>query len=74
MLDIRLYCLVNNKLIILIEKKDNTRKNNNRANNDKVDNSGLGIKIRNVDDLKKAKKIKVNIIINKFRTLILISF
>lgn len=75
--NIRLWYLVNDKLIIEIKRSNNTRANNNKVNSDRIDSGKLSIRTRDINSLKDigrlgiAKSIRVNIIINKSKTLIL---
>lgn len=66
--------MINNRLIILIRRKNNTKANSNKRDNYGINNIKFTIKIKNINKIVIAKNIKIDIIIKKSKILILFSF
>lgn len=73
MQSIRSGYLINYRLIILVEKKDNIRIDSCGVEDGTVGNDGMSNEIRDFGSPRAAEGIKVNIIINKFLIPILLS-
>lgn len=61
--------MINNRLIILIKRKNNTKANNSKRDSYGIDNNKFSIKIKNINELAIAKNIKIDIIIRKSKIL-----